>query len=248
MAPPPLFFVGEVRVLKQLELTPRLRAVADLVPAGAALADIGTDHAYLPVWLLLEGKISRAIAADLREGPLERARLTAKEYNRRENIAFRLCDGLSGIGPQEADTIVIAGMGGETIAAILEAAPWTKDPAYTLILQPMSAQNDLRRWLWQHGYGIREERLAREGDRLYNILLASYGEAKPMSLGEEWAGRQWPDMEQELRGEYLQRLLDKTARAMDGISQGKDHTRLDTLRRVHEALDAMKEEWDTWHK
>lgn len=231
-----------------MELTPRLRAVADLVPAGAALADIGTDHAYLPVWLLLEGKISRAIAADLRQGPLERARLTTKEYDCRENITFRLCDGLSGIAPEEADTIVIAGMGGETIAAILDAAPWTKDPAYTLILQPMSAQNDLRSWLWRNGYGIKEERIVCEGDKLYNILFASHGGAEPMSLGEEWAGRQRSDMEQELRGEYLQRLLDKIGRAMDGISRGKDHTRLDELRQVHEALSAMKEEWDAWHR
>lgn len=234
--------------MKQLELTPRLKAVADLVRPGAAMADIGTDHAYLPVWLLLEGKISRAIAADLREGPLDRARLTAKEYCCPEDICFRLCDGLSGIRPEEADTIVIAGMGGETISTILAAAPWTQDESYTLILQPMSAQHDLRRWLWRHGYKIKKEQIVCEGKKLYNILMANYGDVSPMSLGEEWAGRQSQDMVQELRGEYLQRLLDKTARAMDGISRGKDFARLDELRQVHEALGAMKEEWDTWHR
>jgi len=237
--------------MKRPELTPRLQAVADLVPVGAALADIGTDHAYLPVHLLLEGRIRQAIAADLREGPLDRARLTAQEYDCRENITFRLCDGLSSIAPEEADTIVIAGMGGETIAAILEGAPWTKDAAYTLILQPMSAQNDLRRWLWQHGYGIKNELLVREGEKLYNILLAGYGGAEPMSIDEEWAGRQYPGMEQELRGEYLHRLLDKTARAVEGISRGtaeKDRERLEELRTVHAALQQMKEEWDAWHR
>lgn len=237
--------------MKQLELTPRLRAVAELVRSGAALADIGTDHAYLPVWLLLEGRICRAIAADLREGPLDRARLTAKEYDCRDNLTFRLCDGLSGIGAEEADTIVIAGMGGETIAAILEAAPWTPNGAYTLILQPMSAQNDLRRWLWQHGYAIKKEQIVREGEKLYNILVASYGDAIPMSIGEEWAGCQHPGMEQELRGEYLGRLLDKTARAVAGISRGsgeKDRERLEELCAVHAALKAMKEEWDAWHR
>lgn len=234
--------------MKRPELTPRLQAVADLVPQGAAFADIGTDHAYLPVWLLLEGKISRAIAADINRGPLDRAQLTATEYDCRENIQFRLCDGLAAIAPEAVDTIAIAGMGGETIAAILEAAPWTKDGAYTLILQPMSAQNDLRRWLWQNGYGIRSERIIREGERLYNILLVSYGDAVPLSVGEEWAGCQAPGMEQELRGDYLQHLLDKTARAMDGISRGKDHTRLEELRQLHQALQTMKEEWDTWHR
>lgn len=237
--------------MKQLELTPRLRAVADLVPTGAALADIGTDHAYLPVWLLLEGKISRAIAADLREGPLNRAMLTAKEYECRDNIAFRLCNGLSGLKPEDADTIVIAGMGGETIAAILQAAPWTQSSDYTLILQPMSAQNDLRRWLWQQGYDIKKEELIREGDKLYNILLVSFGGAEPMSLGEEWGGRQSKKLDQSLRGEYLNRLLDKTDRAIAGISRGKsekDRERLEELHRVHTALTEMKEEWDSWHR
>ncbi len=237
--------------MKQLELTPRLRAVAELVPEGTTLADIGTDHAYLPVWLLMEGKISRAIAADLRQGPLERAKLTARKYDCNDNIAFRLCDGLSGITPEEADTIVIAGMGGETIAAILEAAVWTRNERYTLILQPMSAQNDLRRWLWKQGYGIRNEQIVREGNKLYNILFVMYGSARPMTLGEEWAGSQARELDQSLRGEYLDRLLEKTCRAMDGISRGKgecDRERLDELRRVHAALVEMKEEWDTWHR
>ena len=237
--------------MKQLELTPRLRAVAELVPDGAAIADIGTDHAYLPVWLLLEGKITRAIAADLREGPLARAKLTAKEYDCNENITFRLCDGLSGIAPEEADTIVIAGMGGETIAAILEQAAWTKDESYTLILQPMSAQNDLRRWLWQQGYGIRNEQIIREGDKLYNILFVKHGCARELTVGEEWAGCQAPDIKQELRGEYLTRLLDKTDRAIAGISRGngeRDNARLEELRLVRQALAEMKEEWDAWQR
>lgn len=234
-----------------MELTPRLRAVADLVPERAALADIGTDHAYLPACLLLEGKISRAIAADLREGPLNRAKLTAQEYECGGGLSFRLCDGLSDIRPEEVDTIVIAGMGGETIAAILAAAPWTRSRAYTLILQPMSAQNDLRRWLWQQDYEIQQESIVCEGEKLYNILVVRYGEANPMDLGEEWAGRQHPGMEQALRGEYLARLLDKTDRAITGISRAKgerDRVRLEELYRVRRALAKMKEEWDEWHR
>ena len=244
------FYFGSETV-KQLELTPRLRAVAELVPVGAAIADIGTDHAYLPVWLLLEGKITRAIASDLREGPLARAKLTAKEYDCNKNIAFRLCDGLSGITPDEVDTIVIAGMGGETIAAILEQAAWTKNEAYTLILQPMSSQNDLRRWLWQQGYGIRNEQIIREGNKLYNILFVKYGCAQKLTIGEEWAGCQTSDMTQELRGEYLTRLLEKTDRAIDGISRGngeRDSVRLEELRLVRQALSEMKKEWDAWQR
>ena len=107
-----------------MELSPRLDAIARQVPQGARLADIGTDHGYLPVWLLMRGTIERAIAADLREGPLGRARKTARQYGQSEKISFRLCDGLTDIDPDEVDVITIAGMGGETIATILEAAPW----------------------------------------------------------------------------------------------------------------------------
>lgn len=237
--------------MRQLELTPRLQSVADLVPQGSVLADIGTDHAYLPVWLLLEGRIGSAIAADLRKGPLERAMQTAQLYECTDQVTFRLCDGLSGIEPNEADTIVIAGMGGETIAAILEGAPWTQNRAYTFILQPMSAQNILRRWLWQHGYSIQNEVLVCEADKLYNIFAVTYRAAAPMSLGEEWAGRQSRELDQNLRGEYLRRLLEKTSRAIEGISRGngdRDHDRLEELRHIFDALTAMKKEWDTWHR
>ena len=126
--------------MRPMELTPRLRSVAQLVPQGAKFADIGTDHAYLPVWLLQRGIITKALACDLRQGPLDRARATAEKYGLTEQMDFRLCDGLAGVRPGEADTIAIAGMGGETIAAILSAAPWTWREDCLLLLQPMSAQ------------------------------------------------------------------------------------------------------------
>ena len=98
--------------MRRLELSPRLQTVADLVRPGARVADVGTDHAYLPAALLLEGRIPFAIAADLRQGPLERARATVREYGLTGKAAFRLCDGLRGIRPDEVDAIAIAGMGG----------------------------------------------------------------------------------------------------------------------------------------
>ena len=234
-----------------LELTPRLRAVAELVKPGAALADIGTDHAYLPVWLLLQGRISKAIAADLRQGPLDRARLTAAQYDCSDQVSFRLCDGLAQISADEVDTIVIAGMGGETISAILDAAPWTRDERCTLILQPMSAQPELRGWLWRNGFDIQKEEIVREGDKLYNILVARYGSKISMTLGEEWAGRQSRELVQPEREEYLARLLEKTERAIHGISRGKSEEnarRLDEAIQVRDALVKMKEEWDAWHR
>ena len=124
-----------------MELTPRLQAIAFQVPQGARLADIGTDHGYLPAWLLLNGKIETAIAADLRAGPLERARETSRQYGLEGAISFRLCDGLTGIAEDEVDTVAIAGMGGETISAILGNAPWIRDKL--LLLQPMTGASHL---------------------------------------------------------------------------------------------------------
>jgi tRNA (adenine22-N1)-methyltransferase len=236
---------------KRLELTPRLGAVADLVPRGARLADIGTDHAYLPVALLLEGRISSAIAADLRSGPLDRARLTAQTYRCTERLSFRLCDGLSGVKPGEADAVVIAGMGGETIAAILSAAEWVKENNLTVILQPMSSQPELRRWLCDHGYRITEERLAREGSTFYQILSVRAGESAPMTPAEEWAGQQSQGENAPLRGEFLAHLIKKAVRAMNGIARSKDgcvSLRYRELEQIKDGLLAMKEEWEAWQR
>ncbi len=235
--------------MRPIDLSPRLRSVAELVPGGARFADVGTDHAYLPAYLLQKGVIRHAVVSDLRRGPLERARATAERWGLTGQMEFRLCDGLSGIGSEEADTIAIAGMGGETIAAILEAAPWTREGARRLLLQPMSAQPYLRTWLEQNGYTIAGETLSREGDSLYLTLLVGPGAMPPMSPAQRWAGRQTRDMDAPLRGAYLARLLAQTGRAIEGL--GRSHRPEDAVRRaeleeVRRGLQDMKEEWDTW--
>jgi tRNA (adenine22-N1)-methyltransferase len=221
--------------------------VAELIPAGARLADVGTDHAYLPAALLQEGKIPSAVAADLRQGPLNRARQTAELYGLGGQIAFRLCDGLSGIRPDEVDAVSIAGMGGETIAAILAAAPWTRERGITLVLQPMSSMPDLRRWLQENGYQIVTERLAREGDALYTALSVQGGEMAPLPPAQLWVGQNTPEP---LRGEWLAVWLDKVERALDGLSKAKqDQTaRRAELEQVRDGLLEMKKEWESWQR
>ena len=223
-----------------LELTPRLRTAADLVPAGARLADIGTDHAYLPAALLLEGKIPYAIAADLRHGPLLRAKETAAEYGCRDKMGFRLCDGLKGIHPEETDAIVIA--------QILAAAPWVRERNVPLVLQPMSSLPDLREWLQKNGYAIREERLAREEDAIYVVMSVQAGEMAPLTPAELWAGRQSRDA---LRGPYLEGLIRKLDRAIAGLSlarEGRGEARKQELEQVRDGLQDMKKEWDGWQR
>lgn len=237
--------------MKKIELTPRLQAVASFVPRGARLADIGTDHGYLPVSLLLEGKIPGAIAADIRKGPLDRARMTAAEYGCTEKVSFRLCDGLKDIKSYEADVITIAGMGGETIAEILSAARWVKEKCLPVILQPMSTQPELRRWLWKNGFEIKSEKIVREGEMLYVVILAQAGKPEPMSWAEEWAGRQSFDMESPMRLIYLDGLLEKLSWALNGLKKSKEGTtsvRYQELDAVREDLEQMKEEWILWQK
>lgn len=231
---------------QRIELSPRLRLVADLVPQGARLADVGTDHAYLPACLLLEGKIPWAIASDLRQGPLSRARETAKQYGCGDKLAFRLCNGLAGIRPGEVDAIVIAGMGGETIAQILEAAPWVLEEKIPLVLQPMSSLPELRGWLEQNGYAIAQERLAREGETLYVVMQVTAGEMGHQTPGQLWAGRQSRDP---LRGEYLEQLEQKLHRALDGMAKSRGEetlARRQELEAVCREIGTMKEEWQKW--
>lgn len=233
---------------QHIELSPRLRLVADLVPQGARLADVGTDHAYLPACLLLEGKIPWAIAADLRQGPLNRARATARQYGCGDKMAFRLCNGLAGIRPGEVDAIVIAGMGGETIAQILEAAPWVWKEKLPLILQPMSSLPELRAWLEQNGYAIAQERLAREGETLYVVMRVTAGEMDPQTPGQLWAGRQSRDP---LRGKYLEQLERKLQRALDGMAKSRGEETLERrqeLEAVCREIGTMKEEWQKWQE
>lgn len=228
-----------------MELTPRLRAIADLVPLGSSFADIGTDHAYLPTWLLLNDVIERAIAADLKEGPLERARETAKKYAVEDKMDFRLCDGLTAVREGEASVIAIAGMGGDTIAHILSQAPWTKDPEITLLLQPMTSQHDLRQWLFENGYCIEKERIVREGEKLYIVLCVKAGAMDKPAPAELWAGRQSKDP---LRGELLDHVANKVGKALAGQRSASmpNEEIIRQLEQVLCGLNTMKEEWNAW--
>ena len=233
--------------MKELELTPRLRAIAEQVSQGARLADVGTDHAYLPVRLLLDGRIQSAVASDVNEGPLLRGQETARTSGVEGNITFRLCDGLSGIGPEEADTVVIAGMGGELIARILAAAPWTRQAA--LLLQPMSSQPELRQWLTENGYRIHRETVAVEGRKLYTILSVTGGESTPYTQAELWAGRQREGEDSPHRLAYLDDLISRRERAIDGMKKGVSHgAELEREEALLTALRELREEWKAWQR
>ncbi len=158
-----------------IKLSPRLQMAADCVRCGKKIADIGTDHAYLPAYLIENGISPEAIAADIGEGPLENAKKIAHSSPvLKERITLRLSDGLKKIEPHEADDIIIAGMGGILIAEILTAAPWVKDASKRLILQPMSHAEDVRRYLCENGFEIIKEDACAEQRHCYLLIVAEY--------------------------------------------------------------------------
>ena len=247
--------------MKTIHLSPRLQMVADMVAQqkkNGWLVDVGTDHAYLPAWLLQEHREQFAyiIATDLRRGPLDRARQTAREAGCGEDIDFRLCDGLAAVDPREADIIVIAGMGGETIVHILKSACWAPDwwlgdgpmEDKVLVLQPMSSMPELRDWLQRSGFRIEEERLAKEGETLYTALLVRAGEMAPLRPAELWAGK---NTSAPLRGEWLDQWIARTGRALEGMARARGEepaSRRWALEEVRSGLVEMKKEWEQWQR
>lgn len=234
-----------------MELSPRLKAVADWVPLGARLIDVGTDHAQLPVWLIKNQITSKVIASDLRQGPLNKAKETAARYGVFEQIEFRLCNGLADMTASEVDTITIAGMGGETIANILGDAPWTGQGSHTLILQPMSSLPELRYWLSANDFTIERELIVCEDITLYTIMKVHAGKMVSLTPGEIWAGRQDSDMDWSLRSKLLEKLHRRAVRACDGLRRStreEDEQKLREFERLADELDSMKREWASWQR
>lgn len=227
-------------------LTPRLCTVAELIPPGARLADVGTDHAYLPAYLLGTGRISAVIATDIRPGPLERAKATVERYGLEERVCLRLCDGLAAVGADEVDAVSIAGMGGETILSILEAAPWSLNKV--CVLQPMSASEVLRIGLERLGAPIVREVLSREGDTLYLTLFLDGTRrttGRPLTPAEAFVGRVESHVGDPLWPEYLSWSLHRAERALDGLERSKkpeDEPRQVYYKQVLIGLNEMQKE------
>lgn len=166
------------------KLSRRLLAVAEYVPAGARLADIGSDHAYLPAYLALNDKISYAVAGEVVRGPFENAEHEIKKEGLAEMIKPRLADGLAAIAPDDRiDTITICGMGGSLIRDILEAGKDKLEGHPFLILQPNVGAENVRRWLMNNHYRIEDEQIISEDGHVYEIIVAGFT-PEPVSLSQ----------------------------------------------------------------
>ncbi|OUQ21037.1 tRNA (adenine(22)-N(1))-methyltransferase [Lachnoclostridium sp. An14] len=153
-----------------MKLSYRLETVASFVTKGSIVADVGTDHGYIPIFLVEEGIAPSAIAMDLRKGPLERAREHVRERGLEGKIETRLGDGLENLAPGEADTVVIAGMGGELICRILEGGRRLWDQVGEWVLSPQSELSAVRLFLWENGFSLEDEAMVLEDGKYYTVM------------------------------------------------------------------------------
>ena len=200
----------------------RLLSASEFVRQDAYLADIGTDHAYLPLFLLSEGRIFRAVCADINEGPLENAERNASELGFSDKISFVLTNGAVGLSGMGITDYAICGMGGELIAEIIERSPHLKDKNLRLILQPMTRQAYLRRYLAENGFYTVAESYSYDAGKYYLSLAAEYvGERRSISDIEAELGslaNTRVKLSREEEG-YLNIKLSALKKAADGKAQ-----------------------------
>ena len=217
--------------MKISALDGRLASAAGLVRQGARFADIGTDHAHLPLALLRDGRIESAVCSDINRGPLDSAMANAREAGFFEKIKFVLTDGAAALAGEGLTDVAICGMGGELIAEIIDNAPFLKDTGIRLILQPMSRQGKLRGYLADNGFSIIKETYSYSQGKYYVTICAEYtGNKRELSLYEKELGRsEFLDTGcAECRG-YLDARLHVYEKIARGKSRGGDDACNETL-------------------
>lgn len=216
----------------------RLQAIENMIRPGIGMIDVGTDHGYLPVSLARHGYPGALIASDIGEGPLSAARRSAEAAGLGERIVFQLCDGLDLCDPESVDTIVIAGMGGDTICGILDRAEWCMQARYRLILQPMTRAEVLRYWLVNNEFIIEEEQLAADGGEIYAAFSARFGGSMKLRDAELYTGA-FAMLEQDpLWPAFLAKQLARFCKLVHGLRQsGREPGRLELAEGIQQDLE-----------
>lgn len=211
----------------EIVLDPRLKTAASFVRPNSVVCDVGTDHAYIPIYLLLNGIAPTAVATDINKGPLERAKYNAERYGVSERIRFVLANGLCGVEPERepVDDIVICGMGGELIARIIDASDYTRRSGVRLILQPMTCAPELREYLAGAGFNIITERLCRAAGKLYTCIVAEYdGIIRSFSEASLILGERNIENRDPLFAEYTASAVYRLNRQIEGLRVGGHDT------------------------
>lgn len=217
-------------------LSKRLQVIFDLVPMSSTVADIGTDHAYLPIALSISGKAKKVIACDINESPLKKAKENIVKVAE-ANIDLRLGDGISPVKEKEADTIIIAGMGGDVICHILSSCNWIKNPDILFLLQPMTSAELLRSFLTDNLFKIEKEVPINDASKIYSVIAARFtGVKKTYKKGYEFVGEVSPETKDGLL--YIQKQRKRISECLNNI---KDiETKTDEAKDLAEILSYIE--------
>ncbi|EGO63332.1 tRNA (adenine(22)-N(1))-methyltransferase [Acetonema longum] len=224
-----------------MKLRERLAAIASMVPEQARIADIGTDHAYLPIYLVSSNRISYAVASDVHSGPYQTALEAVCLAGLSQQISVRFGDGLAVLSPGEVDVVVIAGMGGGSMISILEADITLVRQLNHLILQPMVDAPLLRRWLQEHGLAIVNEELVAEEDRLYEIIAAQPGIAQLLGATEYEIGPVLWQKRHSLLKPYLRQRIKHDRRILAQLSQSRQMAAADKITEYENKVRMLEE-------
>jgi len=205
-----------------ISLRPRLRQVADFVPSGARVADIGSDHAYLAAYLLLHDRAAKVIAGEINLAPAQRARQTALNFGLQDRLQVRLGAGLTILQPGEVDTVVVAGLGGNTIIEVLESNPPVLPTIKRLILQPNIGAAAVRYWLCEHGWAIVEEALVKDNDIFYEIVVGEPGETQALNWLQATLGPRLLERKPAFFYEWVQLAIAQRRRVAEQLLQATD--------------------------
>ena len=226
----------------KLPLSARLHACGDFIEPGDRVADIGCDHGYLGIYLLKNGIAGSVIAADINQMPLNSAVLNAEKYGVRDKMQFFLSDGAKSI-PRDFDTLVCAGVGGDTMISILEGSPWLADSRYRMVLQCQSKTPMLRKYLSDAGWRILEEQVLRDGRFLYTVMEVVWEPGHALSVPEYYFPPAILENPGPMVPKYYQQLLFRLERAVAGQGQHADPEMALALRELKALSDRPELTW-----
>ncbi len=226
------------------KLDKRLFLISSMVPCCQGAADVGSDHGYLICALLESGRVQWGVATDIHRMPLEKSRQEAARRGLSHRVRLVLGDGLAGVSPNGLGAVIIAGMGGETIAHIMESWPHSQSREITWLLQPMTKGERLRDWLWGNGFSVLREECCTEGKKTYSVMEVRYtGERRTLPEWERYLGRVEPRRDDHsLR--YAQARVAELEKAAAGLRAGKGPENLSQAQRMEEAAQRIREKME----
>ncbi len=223
-----------------MELSVRLQAVADMVTEGTKVADVGTDHAYIPIYLVEHGKNPSAIAMDINRGPLKKAEENISSHNLENKIETRLSDGLKQLHLGEADSVVIAGMGGGLVVKIMEEGTLHKKYVKEWILQPQSEISKVRQYLNENGYCIVEENMVIDEGKFYPMMRVTEGTIEEYTQEELCYGKCLLKEKNPILKKFLEKEIDIKKEILEKLHQTKGGQVAKRIEEIEEETDRLQ--------